>query len=274
MRPTRRRIGVVFDPIDRNYFWFNPGSLTDFERFCRPEFISPARPFAQNNRSWRLRPASDGRCGKRSVGFDQTKLSKLGPEFGRDFGLQGIVVLLNLPIASRSYDESDCDIGRCRELKRSGAQIDTIASGYCSQLFALFDHHRGYPKILLAMVVARAPRYEAGVERGSNDERNVFLAHGRKNFVHGVGVINQRILSGAQTDIGIGVIDGLEDGLRRVHADAPSPYDALVAHLRQCRKGAFACDFVLLLPAVREVGEVWGNVVHERDVQAVHTEPL
>src|SRR5450631_3413506 len=65
-------IGVVFDPIDRNYFWFNPGSLTDFERFCRPEFISPARPFAQNNRSWSLRPSSDGRCGKRSVGFDQT----------------------------------------------------------------------------------------------------------------------------------------------------------------------------------------------------------
>src|SRR5450759_2739113 len=54
----------------------------------------PARPFAQNNRSWRLRPSSDGRCGKRSVGFDQTELSKLGPEFGRDFGLQRIVVLL------------------------------------------------------------------------------------------------------------------------------------------------------------------------------------
>src|ERR1039457_1703006 len=69
MRPTRRRIGVVFDPIDRNYFWFNPGSLTDFERFCRPEFISPARPFAQNNRSWRLRPSSDGRCrGVKSAG--------------------------------------------------------------------------------------------------------------------------------------------------------------------------------------------------------------
>jgi hypothetical protein len=37
-------------------------------------------------------------------------------------------------------------------------------------------------------------------------ERNVLFAHGRKNLVHGVGVIDQRILSGAQTDIGIGLI--------------------------------------------------------------------
>src|ERR1700760_1034869 len=33
-------------------------------------------------------------------------------------------------------------------------------------------------------------------------------------------------------------------------------------------------DLVLLLPAVREIGEVRGNVVHERDVQAVHAEAL
>src|ERR1700744_4798294 len=33
-------------------------------------------------------------------------------------------------------------------------------------------------------------------------------------------------------------------------------------------------DLVLLLPTVREIGKVRGNVMHERDVQAVHAEAL
>ena len=53
------------------------------------------------------------------------------------------------------------------------------------------------------------------------------------------------------------------------------PYDALIAHLRERRKRAFAGDLVLLLlPPVREVCEVWGNVAHELDVQTVHAKPL
>jgi hypothetical protein len=48
--------------------------------------------------------------------FNQFFLFKLGPEFRRDLGLQRLPVLLNLPIASRSDDEGDRDIWRCREL--------------------------------------------------------------------------------------------------------------------------------------------------------------
>jgi hypothetical protein len=94
--------------------------------------------------------------------------------------LQRIVVLGDLLMASRPDDKSDRDIWRCRELKRSGAQIHAIASGYRSQFFALFDHGRGDLEILLAVVVTRASGYEAGIERGPDDERDVLLADGRK----------------------------------------------------------------------------------------------
>ena len=79
--------------------------------------------------------------------------------------MQRIVVVLNLPITSRSYDQSDRDIGRCRELKRRGTEIDTMASGYRSELFALFDGGRGDLEIVLAVVVTRASGYETGIER-------------------------------------------------------------------------------------------------------------
>src|ERR1700683_2462967 len=117
-----------------------------------------------------------------------------------------------------------------------------MASGYHSELFALFDRGRGDLEILLAVVVPGAAGDETGIERGSDDERDVLLPHGREKFVHGAGVIDQRILPGAQTDIGLGAAHDLEDGLWRVHSDAPSPYDALVAHLRQRRKGALPGD--------------------------------
>jgi hypothetical protein len=64
---------------------------------------------------------SDGRSGKRRLGFDQSLLFKLRPEFGGDFALQRIVVLGDLLMASRPDDKSDRDIRRCRELKRGGA---------------------------------------------------------------------------------------------------------------------------------------------------------
>jgi hypothetical protein len=69
-------------------------------------------------------------------------------------------------MASRPDDNSDRDIWRCRELKRSGAQIHAIASGYGSEFFALFDHGRGDLEIFLAVVVTPATEYEAGIERG------------------------------------------------------------------------------------------------------------
>jgi hypothetical protein len=69
----------------------------------------------------RIHPSSGGRIGKRRVGFDQSLLFKLGPECGRDFCLQRIVVLGDLLMASRPDDKSDRDIWRCRELKCGGA---------------------------------------------------------------------------------------------------------------------------------------------------------
>src|ERR1700735_376530 len=125
-----------------------------------------------------------------------------------------------------------------------------MASGYHPELFALFDRASGDFEILLAVVVPGAAGDETGIERGSDDERDVLPSHGREKFVHGVGVIDQRILPGAQTYVGIGVVHDLQDGLWRVHSDAPSPYDSLVAHLRQRRKGALPRDLVLFLPAV------------------------
>lgn len=51
-------------------------------------------------------------------------------------------------------------------------------------------------------------------------------------------------------------------------------YDAFVAHLGKRRKSAFASYVVLLLAAVWKEGEVGRDVVHERDLQTVHAEPL
>jgi hypothetical protein len=64
-------------------------------------------------RDCQIHPSSDGRSGKRRLGFDQSLLFKLGPEFGGDFALQRIVVLGDLLMASRADDKSDRDIWRC-----------------------------------------------------------------------------------------------------------------------------------------------------------------
>jgi hypothetical protein len=107
---------------------------------------------------------------------------------------------LNLPIASRSYDEGDRDICLRRELKRGGTQIDTGASRHRSEFFGLFDRHGGNPEIVLAMVVARAARYEAGIERGSDDKRTVLFAHGRKtSFTALESAINEYCRAHKQT---------------------------------------------------------------------------
>jgi len=53
--------------------------------------------------------------------------------------LQRIVVLGDLLMASRPDDKCDRDIWRCRELKRGGAQIHAIASGYRSEFFSRFS---------------------------------------------------------------------------------------------------------------------------------------
>jgi hypothetical protein len=73
--------------------------------------ISPCQSIRSSFGCWR----------KRRLGFDQSLRLKLGPEFGRDFRLQRIVVLGDLLRASRPDDKSDRDIWRCRELKRSGS---------------------------------------------------------------------------------------------------------------------------------------------------------
>lgn len=54
-----------------------------------------------------------------------------------------------------------------------------------------------------------------------------------KKFVNGARVVDQRILPRAQADVRIGVLHDLEYRQGRVHADAPRPDDAFVAHLRK-----------------------------------------
>jgi hypothetical protein len=56
-------------------------------------------------------------------------LFELVPESGGNLGLQLIPVFLNLPIASRSDDQRDGDVRCCRELQRSGPQIDAKTIG-------------------------------------------------------------------------------------------------------------------------------------------------
>src|SRR6266480_1325483 len=95
---------------------------------------------------------------------------------------------------------------RCRIHPSSGG------GGHRSEFFALFDRGRGDLEVFLAVVVTRASGYEARIQRGPDDERYILLADGGKKLVHGASVIDQRILPGAQTNIGIGVIHDLEDG--------------------------------------------------------------
>jgi hypothetical protein len=64
-------------------------------------------------RAAKIHPSSDGRSRKRRLGFDQSLLFKLAPEFGGDFALQRIIVLGDLVMASRPDDKSDRDIWRC-----------------------------------------------------------------------------------------------------------------------------------------------------------------
>jgi hypothetical protein len=79
--------------------------------------LESVSPYARRDRhavaNCQIHPSSDGRSGKRRLGFDQSLLFKLGPEFGGDFALQRIIVLGDLVMASRPDDKGDRDIWRC-----------------------------------------------------------------------------------------------------------------------------------------------------------------
>src|ERR1700733_10638366 len=81
--------------------------------------------------------------GKRCVLLDQTLLLELAPEIGRDLGLERVVVLLDLLRAPGAYDQSDGYVGCRGELKRGGAQIDTVPGGHRTKLLALLDRGAG-----------------------------------------------------------------------------------------------------------------------------------
>src|ERR1700748_2715511 len=78
-------------------------------------------------------------CGKRRVRLDQTLLLEFGPEIRGNFGLQRVVVLLDLRSAMRTHDQGDRDVGCRRELKRGGAQIDAVLGGDLPELLPLLD---------------------------------------------------------------------------------------------------------------------------------------
>ena len=113
------------------------------------------------------------------------------PEIGKDLGLKRVIVLLDLLRASRAHHQSYRDVGRRRELKRGGAQIDAVPGGNRSELLPLFDRGSGDLEIFLAVVVARATGNEAGIQRGANDERDVLPPHNGEKLVDCCGVIDQ-----------------------------------------------------------------------------------
>src|SRR4051812_28699024 len=112
--------------------------------------------------------------GNRCVCVGQTLLLEFGPEIGRGLSLQRVVVLLDLLSATGSHDQSDRDVGCRRELNRGGAQINAVPGGDRSEFLPLLDHHCRNLEVLLT--VARAAGDEAGVERGTDNERDVFLS--------------------------------------------------------------------------------------------------
>src|ERR1700761_8392507 len=134
-------------------------------------------------------------------------------------------------MASRPDDQGNSDVWCGRELKRGSPEVHAVATGHDPKLVALFDRDRGYLEVLRAVVVTWAPGYEAGIERCPDDQRNVLPANCGEELVHRLCVINQRILPGAKTDVGIGVIHNFQNRKRRINADAPRPYNALVPHL-------------------------------------------
>ncbi len=159
-------------------------------------------------------------------------------------------------------------------MQRRGAQVYAVQARRLAQRVALFQHRAGNDVAVLAVVVARPPGQEAGVQGGANHERQPRFPRGGKDVMQGVGVVDQRILPRQKADIHVRDLQRRQDRFRRVHAQAPALDDPFLAHPRQGGKGAVARDLELLFPRCRQGNVVGRQVMHENHVQGVDAHAL
>src|SRR5947209_18463281 len=90
---------------------------------------------------------------------------------------------------------------------------------------------------VLSVVVPRTARYESGIKRRPDHQRDVLLPYRWEDVIERVLVVDQRILRGQKAYIRISQLNNLQNGFRPVYTQSPALNNASLANaisLRHC----------------------------------------
>ena len=101
---------------------------------------------------------------------------------------------------------------------------------------------------VLSVVVPRTARYESGIKRRPDHQRDVLLRYRWEDVIESVLVIDQRILRGQKAYIRISYLENSQNGFRPVYTQSPALDDALFAHASELRKCSCRRNLELFFP--------------------------
>src|SRR6267142_1017204 len=138
-----------------------------------------------------------------------------------------------------------------------------------TQSFAFLNIGGGDLVGVLSVVVPRTARYEAGIKRRPDHQRDVLSPYRWEDVIERVLVIDQRILRGQKAYIRISHLENLQNRFRPVYTQSPALDNALFAHASELRKCSCRRNLKLFLPGGREQSVVGREVMDEGNIEAV-----
>ncbi len=166
------------------------------------------------------------------------------------------------------------DVGSHGEADRGGHQVRSVVVGDGADAIALAQHGGVDDGIVVGIHVLRLAGEEAVAERRADHHAVAMRPQRRKHRLDRVVVVDQRILTGHQVEIGIGIFHASEDRLGTVHAHAPCLDHALRPKIAERAERALDGAGPERRPVLGQGGVIGRQVVNEDHVDRVDPHPL
>src|SRR6266404_3173942 len=202
---------------------------------------------SQLSRHVSIRPGSDSNW-SRCVLLDEILTLQVRPELSWNLSLHRGVVFQDLMFSADADHQGCGNIRRGRKLQCSRSQIDPMIGRDVTQFLAFLNIGSGNFVGVLSIVVPRTARYESGIKRRPDHQRDVLLPYRWEDVIERVLVIDQRILRGQKAYICISDLENSQNGFRPVYTQSPPLDDALVAHASELRECSCRRNLELFLP--------------------------
>src|SRR4029450_4576610 len=197
-----------------------------------------------------MRPGYDSNW-SRCVLLDQILTLQVRPELSRNLSLHRGVVFQDLMFSTDS-DHQGCGYIRCgRKLPCDRPPLDPMLGRNVTQCLAFLNIGDGDLVGVLSVVVPRTARYESGVKRRPDHQRDVLLPYHWENVIERVLVVDQRILRGQKAHVRISHLENSQNRFRSVYTQSPTLDDALFAHASELRECSCHRNLELFLPGSR-----------------------